>query len=54
VRFEQPSRKVDVGEGGSCTVKWTGVVESARAPWVIAVIPDGDVTHRKEITSLPR
>lgn len=54
VRFEQPSRKVEVGEGGSHTVRWTGVVESARAPWVVVVIPDGDVTHRKEITSLLR
>jgi hypothetical protein len=52
--FQQPSRKVEAGEGGSHTVRWTGVVESARAPWIVVVIPDGDVTHRKEIKSLPR
>ena len=52
VRFQQPERVVDLDESGSATLSWNGEIESRDAPWVVVVLPDRDLTRRREIVGL--
>ena len=44
------SRKVTLRPGTPQTVEWQAKRETADAPWVAVVIPDNDLSDRKEVT----
>ncbi len=46
---DRPDRTVMLGSEGAGTVAWTARVVDADAPWVAIVVPDGDVTRRREL-----
>ncbi|HEX5830955.1 MAG TPA: glycoside hydrolase family 9 protein, partial [Gemmatimonadaceae bacterium] len=43
------SRTVTLRPGRPVTVEWKGRPESADMPWVAVVVPDGDVSRRREV-----
>jgi hypothetical protein len=45
----RPSRTVMLRPGRPVTVEWKARPESADAPWVAVVVPDGDVSRRREV-----
>jgi hypothetical protein len=45
----QPTRTMTLRAGRSSTVEWKGRPASANATWVAVVIPDGDVSRRREV-----
>jgi hypothetical protein len=45
----RPTRTVTLGGGRQATVEWTGRLVTANAAWVAVVIPDGDVSRRREV-----
>jgi hypothetical protein len=47
---EPSSRKVTLRPGTPQTVEWQVRRETADAPWVAVVIPDNDLSDRKEVT----
>jgi hypothetical protein len=45
------SQELDLGAGGSKAATWTAPVVNSRVPWVAVVIPDGNLSQRREVTS---
>ena len=45
----QSAQEVDLAAGEVVGLTWTSRIESATAPWVAVVIPDGDVSRRREL-----
>ena len=45
------SKTVTVPTGSPVTVEWKARPASADAPWVAVVVADGDVSHRRDVTS---
>ncbi len=51
----RPSRTITLRAGRPATITWTARIVAAHAPWVGVVVPDRDVSNRREtIGSLPR
>jgi len=46
----EPSKSVDLGEGMKSTVNWDVHIKESDSPWVCVIIPDGDLTWKKELT----
>lgn len=46
---DEPEQTLTLEPGADGTLRWRGRVESAAAPWVAVVIPDGDVRARREV-----
>lgn len=47
--FDRPSRAVTLRPGTPVTVEWKARPASADSPWVAIVVPDGDVSRRREV-----
>jgi hypothetical protein len=45
----QPSRRITLRAGQRGRVTWTARVTNPAAQWVGVVIPDRDVSHRREV-----
>lgn len=55
VAVDEPEKKLTLHPGAAGVVRWKARVLSTDAPWVIVVVPDKDVLHRREaVGSLPR
>ena len=48
---DQPAREVDLQPGRPVRLTWSGRVDTASAPWVAVVIPNDDLSQRKEVCS---
>jgi hypothetical protein len=46
----ESSKSVDLGEGMKLTVNWDVQIKEKESPWVCVIIPDGDLTWKKELT----
>jgi hypothetical protein len=46
---------VNLGSGGSATAMWQATLRDQHAPWVAVIVPDGDMTQRRDAYgALPR
>lgn len=55
LNVSQRSKTLTLQGGGVEKVVWTGAVASPEAPWVAVIVPNGDITERREaIGELPR
>ena len=52
--IERPARRVALREDRETIVEWTVRIARMDAPWVVVVVPDGDVAHRRELFGTPR
>jgi hypothetical protein len=43
------SKKVNLKPGDTEKLTWTGKIDSMDSPWFVVVIPDGDLSQRKEV-----
>jgi hypothetical protein len=50
---DRPSRTVTLRAGSPTVVEWRGRAASPDAPWVAVVVPDGDVSRRREVGVRP-
>ncbi len=51
----QPSKTVTLRAGRPVAITWTAKIEAAQGPWVGVIVPDRDVSNRREtMGSLPR
>jgi hypothetical protein len=48
VAFADGSKNVVLNPGEARRLTWTGRIEAQNSPWYVVVVPDGDLTHRKE------
>jgi hypothetical protein len=46
---ERPARTVALRPGRAATVEWRARPTAADVPWVAVVVPDGDVSRRREV-----
>lgn len=46
----EPGRELDLGAGGTATLNWGVTVADSQIPWVVVVVPDGDLGRRQELT----
>lgn len=51
---EQPDRRLTLRPGRAGDLVWTARVLAADEPWVAVIVPDGDVSRRREVVSAPR
>jgi hypothetical protein len=51
---DRPARRVALREDRETVVEWTGRIARTDTPWVVVVVPDGDVAHRRELFGTPR
>jgi hypothetical protein len=42
------SKSVVLKSGGAQRLTWTGTIEAQNSPWFVVVVPDGDLTRRRE------
>lgn len=49
LRVDRPVRTVERRGGGPVTVEWKARPVRADVPWVAVVVPDGDVSRRREV-----
>jgi hypothetical protein len=49
---DRPTRAV-AASAVPVTIEWKGRLRSAMTPWVAVVIPDGDVSRRREVVPSP-
>jgi hypothetical protein len=42
------SKTVVLKSGGAQRLTWTGTIEAQNSPWFVVVVPDGDLTRRRE------
>jgi hypothetical protein len=42
------SKSVVLKPGNAQRLTWTGTIETPNSPWFVVVVPDGDVTRRRE------
>jgi len=49
---DRPSRTIVQSATGSGIVEWKARVATPNAPWVAVVVPDGDVSRRREVIEL--
>jgi hypothetical protein len=47
--IDRPLRSVSVRTGAPVTIEWKGKPKASSVPWVAVVIPDGDVSRRREV-----
>lgn len=53
--LRETQHAVNLGSGGSATVSWQGSLREPYAPWIAVIVPDGNVTQRREaFGALPR
>jgi hypothetical protein len=45
----RPVRSILPRAGAAVTLEWTGRIKDVGAPWVAVVVPDGDVSRRREV-----
>ena len=50
VVFNHPEQELNLKDGITSTLEWKGRILSGDIPWIAVVIPDGDLSMRKEIT----
>jgi len=50
VAVTDSEKTVDLGEGKKVTIHWDIQIKEADIPWVVVIIPDGDLTLKKELT----
>jgi hypothetical protein len=50
----QPGKSITLRSGRGGTVTWKAKPVVVNAPWVVVVVPDGDITQRREIVSASR
>ena len=46
---DRPVRSVSGRAGTPVTIEWKGKPKAAGVPWVAVVVPDGDVSRRREV-----
>jgi hypothetical protein len=46
----EPVRAVDLGSGKNVTVNWDVQIADPSKPWAAVVVPDGDITWKRELT----
>lgn len=52
---DQPEKTLTLRSGSTGSVRWKARMHSTGAPWVVVVVPDGDVLQRREVVgSVPR
>jgi hypothetical protein len=54
LRVDRPVRTVPRRAGGTVTLEWKGRLLDAQAPWVAVVVPDGDMSRRREVVGPAR
>lgn len=47
----EPQRTVELEEGAFEVIVWSGRVVSREAPWFAVVVPDSDISQRKDVTA---
>ena len=52
VHFAEPMQKTGLGRNQETILTWSGEIESKEAPWVVVVIPDNDLSRRREIVGV--
>ncbi len=48
VGFSEQAKSIDLKRGETRRLTWTGTVEAQNSPWYVVVVPDGDLTRRKD------
>jgi hypothetical protein len=48
---ERPMRSVAASAGRPVTIEWKARPKAADRPWVAVVIPDGDVSRRRDVVA---
>ena len=54
LQLSDSQRQFDLKQGVPQEIVWRGKMTSTRTPWVVVVIPDDDLSQRKELTSSPQ
>jgi hypothetical protein len=49
ISLNHPEQQLNLRKGMAGTLEWSGQIISKEAPWIAVVIPDGDLSSRKEI-----
>jgi hypothetical protein len=45
----EAQKELNLKRGGVGTVEWNGRINSLESPWVLVVVPDGNLERRKEL-----
>jgi hypothetical protein len=45
-----PVKQINLKPGKAVILKWYGKIETADESWVAVIVPDNDLTNRKELT----
>ncbi len=46
----QPEKAAQLKSGKSVALVWQAAIKAADTPWIAAVIPNGDLSQRQELT----
>jgi len=49
ITFDHPEQDLDLEYGNAATLEWKGKITSKETPWIAVVIPDEDLSLRREI-----
>jgi hypothetical protein len=49
ISLNNPKQEVDLKHGIAATLEWRGKILSKETPWIAVVVPDGDLSLRKEV-----
>ena len=49
VTMENPVQELHISKGEEVRLEWRGEIISKDSPWIAVVVPDGDLSQRKEI-----
>lgn len=52
IKLNQGSKKALLTSGNPQKLVWTGTIDSANSPWYAVVVPDGDISQRKEVQKI--
>lgn len=49
ISLKNSNQEVNLKQGETVTLKWTGKILVKETPWIAVVVPDGDLSSRKEV-----
>ncbi len=49
ISIDHPEQELDLKPGIAVTLKWKGHISSKETPWIAVIVPDDDLSLRKEI-----
>lgn len=45
-----PTKKIELKSGEKATIKWEGKISLTDEPWVVVIVPDNNLSNKKELT----